>query len=119
MGKLAGEMGRMGLRVGMLTERMEKLAEVQANMQTDVGKLRGFDLERRYRERGPGYFGRIIRRTYVLSGNELRALLDEATAEGQLSEDYAEEHHPDGPGTAQGRRLGGIPGGRGLLGSGA
>lgn len=52
----------------------------------DVGELKGDSLERRYRERGPAYFGRMIRRTHVLAAEEVDALLTDAVDRGLLAE---------------------------------
>ena len=78
-------------RVNQLIQQVERLVEVQLRMGTDVERLKGSDLERRYRERGHAYFSRLVRRAHVLSGDELIALLDEAVAGGQLSEEESDE----------------------------
>ena len=78
-------------QVEQLTHQVERLVEVQLRMGTDVERLKGSDLERRYRERGHAYFSRLVRRAHVLSGDELIALLDEAVAGGQLSEEESDE----------------------------
>jgi hypothetical protein len=78
-------------RVEQLIQQVERLGEVQLRMGTDVERLKGNDLERRYRERGHAYFSRLVRRAHVLSGDELIALLDVAVAGGQLSEEEADE----------------------------
>ena len=78
-------------RVNQLIQQVERLVEVQLRMGTDVERLKGSDLERRYRERGHAYFSRLVRRAHVLSGDESIALLDEAVAGGQLSEEESDE----------------------------
>ena len=78
-------------QVEQLTQQVERLVEVQLRMGTDVERLKGSDLERRYRERGHAYFSRLVRRAHVLSGDELIALLDETVAAGQLSEEESDE----------------------------
>lgn len=78
-------------QVEQLTNQVERLVEVQLRMGTDVERLKGSDLERRYRDRGHACFSRLVRRAHVLSGDELIALLDEAVAGGQLSEAEADE----------------------------
>ena len=78
-------------QVEQLTQQVERLVEVQLRMGTDVERLKGSDLERRYRERGHAYFSRLVRRAHVLSGDELIALLDEAVAGGQLSDQESDE----------------------------
>ena len=78
-------------QVEQLTHQVERLVEVQLRMGTDVERLKGSDLERRYRERGHAYFSRLVRRAHVLSGDELISLLDEAVAGDQLSEEESDE----------------------------
>lgn len=73
-----------------LVVRMEQLAETQLRMGSDLERLKGSDLERRYRERAHAYFSRLLRRTHVLSGDELSRRLDEAVLQGQLTEAEAD-----------------------------
>ena len=56
-------------------------------LQDDVGELKGIGLEGRYREHAGSYFGQIVRRAHVLSGNESSILLDDAVEQGLLSEE--------------------------------
>ena len=58
---------------------------------TDVGELKGSDLERRYRERPFAYFQRLIRQAHTLSGDELNAMLDRAVTAGQLTDEDVDE----------------------------
>ena len=60
-------------------------------LQDDVGDLKGVVLEERYYRRASSYFSRLVRRSQVISGNELTALLEEAVARGALSEEGADE----------------------------
>jgi len=57
----------------------------------DMAEVKGIVLELRYRDRAYAYFAPLIRRTRVLSGDELDALLEGAIAQGQLSEAEADE----------------------------
>jgi prefoldin subunit 5 len=91
MDQLTARMDELAQRMDQLTTRMDQLVEVQSRMGSDLERLKGSDLERRYRERAHAYFSRLIRRTHVLSGDELSALLEEAVAHGQLSEDEADD----------------------------
>jgi hypothetical protein len=70
---------------------MKQLVDAQVRMETDLGQLKGGDLERRYRERGHAYFSRLLRRPHVLSSDELVALVDDAINQGQLAEDEADD----------------------------
>jgi hypothetical protein len=79
-------------------QRVEELAEAQrrteqriGRLQDDVGDLKGVVMEERYHRRASSYFSRLVRRSQVISGNELTALLAEAVARGALSEEGADE----------------------------
>jgi hypothetical protein len=89
--QLVRRMDELVQRMDQLALRVEQLAEAQLRMGSDLERLKGSDLERRYRERGHAYFSRLVRRAHVLSGDELLALLDTAVTQGQLSEDEADE----------------------------
>jgi hypothetical protein len=91
MDELARHVGQLTTRMDELTRRMEQMAEVQLRMGSDLERLKGHDLERRYRERAPAYFGRLLPRLHVLSNDELVALLDAAVLHGQLSEEASDE----------------------------
>jgi hypothetical protein len=78
-------------RVDDLREAVQTLAERTYTLTTDVGELKGSDLERRYRERPFAYFNRLIRQAHTLSGDELNVMLDRAVAAGQLTEEDEEE----------------------------
>jgi uncharacterized protein YoxC len=91
MDQLAARMDELAQRVEQLTARMDQLVEVQSRMGSDLERLKGSDLERRYRERAHAYFSRLIRRTHVLSGDELSTLIEEAVTQRQLSEDEADD----------------------------
>jgi hypothetical protein len=83
--------GQLAAHMDEFTRRMDQLIEVQTRMGSDVERLKGSDLERRYRERAHAYFSRLLRRIHVLSGDELMALLEEAVTRKQLSEDEADD----------------------------
>jgi DNA-binding transcriptional MerR regulator len=91
VGQLAAHMDELARRMDQLTARMDQLIEVQTRMGSDMERLKGSDLERRYRERAHAYFFRLLRRLHVLSSDELTALLDEAVTQQQLSEDEADD----------------------------
>lgn len=91
VGQLAVRMDELTQRMDQLAVRMEQLVEVQTRMGSDLERLKGSDLERRYHERAHAYFSRVLRRIYVLSGDELTALLEEAITHKQLSEEEADD----------------------------
>jgi predicted nuclease with TOPRIM domain len=91
MDQLTQRMDELAQRMDQLTARLEQLVEVQTRMGSDLERLKGSDLERRYRERAHAYFSRLFRRIHVLSGDELTALLEEAITHEQLSEEEADD----------------------------
>ncbi|MDI3299488.1 MAG: hypothetical protein QJR08_10005 [Bacillota bacterium] len=95
---LAEAQKRTEARLEALTARVDALAEAQrrtegtvqtlvAEMQglkRDVARLKGSDLERRFRERAPALLGRRFRRARVLPREEVAGMLDDAVDEGRL-----------------------------------
>lgn len=90
MDQLTARVDGLAQRMGQLIGQVERLVEAQLRMGSDLERLKGSDLERRYRERAHAYFSRLVRRAHVLSGNELAILLDAAVTRGQLSDDEAD-----------------------------
>lgn len=88
---LAEQVSMLGRRMDQLAQRVDVLAEVQMKMAQDVGELKGSDLERKYREKAPAYFSRIIHRAHLLSSDELVKLLAEAVDRGQISQKEEDE----------------------------
>jgi hypothetical protein len=78
-------------RIDDLREAVQTLADRTYTLTTDVGELKGSDLERRYRERPFAYFQRLVRQAHTLSGDELNAMLDRAVTAGQLTEEDVDE----------------------------
>jgi len=90
MDEQAQRFDRLVIRIDDLTQRMEQMAETQLRMGSDLEQLKGYNLEQRYLQRAPAYFSRILRRVHALSNDELVDLLDEAVAQGHLSQDEAD-----------------------------
>jgi hypothetical protein len=88
---LAEAQQRTEANLETLAEAQRQMAEAQRRMQDDLGQLKQSDLERRYRERAHAYLGRLIRRAHALSYDELYALTDRAIAEGQLTQQEADD----------------------------
>jgi hypothetical protein len=55
-------------------------------IEDDVGKLKGYVLESRYRDRTPSYFGRFLRRAQVVDLNTLWDVLDQHLSTEELDE---------------------------------
>jgi hypothetical protein len=78
-------------RIDDLREAVQTLGDRTYTLTTDIGELKGSDLERRYRERPFAYFQSLIRQAHTLSGDELNAMLERAVTFGQLTEEDVDE----------------------------
>jgi len=95
---LTAQMATLTTQVTELVEAQKRtntqiteLAGISRILKDDMGEVKGSLLEIAYRTKGPAYFGRIIRRTHVLSPDELTALVENAVESGTLSDDQAED----------------------------
>mgnify|MGYP000128211724 CR=1 FL=1 len=87
--ELAQAQRRTEERLEALTARVDRLAQVQERMLVDLGRLKGRDKEREFREKAPAYFGRHLAGLRVLSPGELVQVLEPALESGVLSlEEY-------------------------------
>ena len=78
-------------QIARLAEELATLTRTVRGLADDVGKLKGSDLERRFRERSFAHFGRLIRRARVLTQEELADILDSGMARGAITESDADE----------------------------
>ena len=78
-------------RFQQVEDQIAALTRTVDTLTNDVGELKGDSLERRYREKAGAYFGRLLRRTHVLTDDELNELLDDAVAQGVLTEAESDE----------------------------
>jgi uncharacterized protein YoxC len=69
-----------------LTEGQQRLAEGQQRLEVQMGEVRGWALEQRYRTRAAAYFGRFLRRVHPVDVGRLAEALRERVAEGELAE---------------------------------
>src|SRR5919108_943454 len=81
---LAEAQNRINEQIAALTRVVYALTEDVRVLKIDVGDLKGDNLERRYREKAPAYFGRLVRRMRVLSAEELAGLLEDAVDQGHF-----------------------------------
>jgi hypothetical protein len=88
---LAEAQNRINEQIAALTRVVYALTEDVRVLKVDVGDLKGDNLERRYREKAPAYFGRLVRRMHVLSAEELAGLLEDAVEQGQLTDAEKDE----------------------------
>jgi hypothetical protein len=90
-GQLVEQRRATDRRFQQVEDQIAALTRTVDTLTNDVGELKGDSLERRYREKAGAYFGRLLRRTHVLSDDELNKLLDDAVAQGVLTEDECDE----------------------------
>ena len=89
--QLAERMNQFTERMNQLAGRMDQLAESHLKVSQDADWLKGSMLELRYKNRAPAYFGKIIRRTHVLSHDEMNDLIDEAESAERISAEDADD----------------------------
>jgi len=77
---------RLERAVAELVEVQRKHEERLHKIEDDVGKLKGYMLESRYRDRTPSYFGRWLRRAKVVDLNNLWETLETYLSEEELEE---------------------------------
>ena len=89
--QLTERVDQLTAQVVQLTERVDQLAESHVKVSQDVDWLKGSMLELRYKNRAPAYFSKIIRRTHVLSHDEMNDLIDEAESAERISAEDAND----------------------------
>jgi vacuolar-type H+-ATPase subunit I/STV1 len=77
--------------IGTLVEVQRRAEQRIGTLTNDMADVKGVVLELRYHHRAHAYFAPLIRRTHVLSGEEIETLLEGAVAQGLLSEAEADE----------------------------
>ena len=90
---LAGRMEQLAQTVTHLTEgqerltaRVEQLTEGQQRLEVQMGEVRGWTLEQRYRTHAPAYFGRLLRQVQPVDVGRLAEALREQLEEQELAE---------------------------------
>jgi hypothetical protein len=69
-----------------LTARLEQLTEGQQRLEVQMGEVRGWTLEQRYRTHAPAYFGRLLRQVQPVDVGRLAEALRERLADRDLAE---------------------------------
>jgi hypothetical protein len=87
--ELAEAQRRTEQRVAALVAAQQRTEQRIGRLQNDVGDLKGMVLEERYRDRAVAYFSPLVRRSHVIVGDELAALLEDAVDRHILSEQGA------------------------------
>jgi vacuolar-type H+-ATPase subunit I/STV1 len=77
--------------IAALVEAQRRTEQRIGTLTNDMADVKGVVLELRYQHRAHAYFAPLIRRTRVLSADEIDTLLEGAVVQGQLSEAEADE----------------------------
>ena len=72
-------------------KRIDELTEVTRSHADDIGTLKGWNPEQRYRERPFANMGRLIRQASVYTDSQLVELLDSGVQRGVITEDDADD----------------------------
>ena len=88
---LAAAQQRTEERLTAVSTQLVDLIQIVQTFATDLGELKGRNLEYTYGTKVYAYFGRIVRRAHALSPDELTSLLEDAIDRGVLSEEQAED----------------------------
>jgi hypothetical protein len=72
--------------VAQLADEQRRLADEQQRLGVQMGEVRGWFLEDRYRTRAPAYFGRVLRQVRSVDVGRLAHALRERLAEDELEE---------------------------------
>jgi hypothetical protein len=84
--RLAEEQRRMAEEQRRMAEEQRRLTEGQLRFEVQMGQMRGWFLEERYRTHAPAYFGRILRQVQPAHMGRLADALRERLAQGELAE---------------------------------
>jgi hypothetical protein len=84
--RLAEEQQRLAEEQRRMAEEQRRLTEGQLRFEVQMGQMRGWFLEERYRTHAPAYFGRFLRQVQPAHMGRLADALRERLAEGELAE---------------------------------
>ena len=85
-GRLAEEQHRLAEEQRRMAEEQGRLTEGQQRFEVQMGEMRGWFLEERYRTRAPAYFGRFLRQVQPVRMGKLADALRERLEAGELAE---------------------------------
>jgi hypothetical protein len=88
---LAAAQQRTEERLATVSTQLADLIQVVQTFATDLGELKGRNLEYAYSTKVYAYFSRLVRPARTLSPDELTSLLEDAIDRGMLSEEQAED----------------------------
>jgi uncharacterized protein YoxC len=84
--RMAEEQGRLAEEQRRMAEEQGRLTEGQQRFEVQMGEMRGWFLEERYRTHAPAYFGRFLRQVQPVHIGRLADALRERLQEGELAE---------------------------------
>jgi hypothetical protein len=84
--RLAEEQQRLAEEQRRMAKEQRRLTEGQLRFEVQMGQMRGWFLEERYRTHAPAYFGRFLRQVQPAHMGRLADALRERLAEGELAE---------------------------------
>jgi hypothetical protein len=84
--QLTERVDQLTVRLDQLTETVARLAEAQERLGVQMGEVRGWALEQRYRTHAPAYFGRLLRQIQSVDLGGLAEALREQLGERELEE---------------------------------
>ena len=84
--RMAAEQQRLAEEQRRMAEEQRRLTEGQQRFEVQMGEMRGWFLEERYRTHAPAYFGRFLRQVQPVHIGRLADALRERLQEGELAE---------------------------------
>lgn len=84
--QLTGRLDQLTETVARLAEGQERLAEGQRQIEVQMGEMRGWFLEQRYRTYAAAYFGRFLRQVQLAHIGRLADALKERLEEEEVAE---------------------------------
>lgn len=81
-----GRMDALIAQMTTLTAQMVELTRIVQRHSDDLGRLKGWGMETRFRTHCGAFFGEFVRRPRPLSNDELSDLVEDAMDRGQLSD---------------------------------
>ena len=84
--RLAERMDQLTERQDQLTATVARLAEGQQRLEVQMGEVRGWTLEQRYRTHAPAYFGRFLGQVQAVNLGRLADALRERLEEREVAE---------------------------------
>jgi hypothetical protein len=84
--QLTARLEQLTETVIQLTEGQQRLTDGQQRLEVQMGEVRGWALEQRYRTHAPAYFGRLLRQVQPVDVGRLAEALRERLADQDLAE---------------------------------